>query len=273
MTSKDSQDRSMRDVVFGAQQRRLRTLRGISVTELARDLGYSDDLIRKVENGIRRARPEYVARADEILDAKGVLVAAAEELAQLTLYPEWFEEYVETEASCLNLHSYNTHVVHGLLQTHDYARGVLSAHYPSLDDDEVEARVQGRLKRRDLLTRKPMCMLSFAIEEWVLRRPIGGRAVMRSQLLHLLECAKLRNITIQIVPMSCESHAGFDGPMTLLGTDDGQTVAYVEGQAGSAWVTSPLKVVNLEGRYGIIRSEALNTEESLRLIEEVAGEL
>lgn len=273
MTSKDSEDRNIANVVFGAQQRRLRTLRGISKNELAEQLGYSADLIRKIEGGKRRAQPEYVVKADQVLDARGVLIAAAEELSQLQLYPEWFAEYVETETSCLSLEEYDVLVIPGLLQGEKYARAVLSAHYPTLDEEDIEQRVRARLDRQALLPRKPMCMLSFVIEEWLLLRPVGGRPAMKEQLQLLANCANLRNVTIQIVPIACESHAGFDGPMTLLRTDAGQKVAYVEGQSGPGWVASPQKVANLEGRYGIIRSEALNAEDSLRLIDKVAGEL
>lgn len=138
MPSKDSEDRSVANVVFGAQQRRLRTHRGISQGELADELGYSADLIRKIESGKRRAQPAYVAKADEVLGAHGVLAAAAEELAQLQLYPEWFAEYVETEATARRIYKYDVLVIPGLLQTEAYAHAILSAHYPTLDDEEVE---------------------------------------------------------------------------------------------------------------------------------------
>lgn len=273
MSSKDSQDRSIRDVVFGAQQRRLRTMRGISVSELARELGYSDDLIRKIENGIRRARPEYVVKADEVLDVHGVLVAAAEELEQLTLHPEWFEEYVDTEATARRIEKYDVAVLPGLLQTDEYAFCVLNSRFPTLDEDEVESRVRARIERQAVLTHKPTCIISFVIEEWVLRRRTGGSEVARRQLQRLIECAEMRNVSIQVMPIDTDTHPGFDGPLTILETEDEQRVAYIEYQNGGLWVCQPAQVGVLEVRYGMIRAQALSPSESLRLMKKLEGEL
>ena len=280
MTSEDkgdSQDgagkKPISYLVFGRQHQQLRKHAGFSVARLSEISGYSQDLMRKIERGDRKAQPEYIQRIDDMLGVQGVLVTASEVLAQHLLWPDWFEKYVEAEAQARRIEKYDTFVVPGLLQTEAYARAVLSAHYPTLDDEEVESRVMARLDRQTLLTRKPSCMLSFVIEEWVLRRPIGGKPVMKEQLNRLSECARMRNVTVQVLPTACEVHAGFDGPMTLLEAGDGRRVAYVEGQAGGDWVAGVDEVRTLEGRYGIIRGQALSTEDSLRLIESLAGEL
>lgn len=277
MTSQDTQDGAGKNpisyVIFGRQHRRLREHAGFTVPQLHEASRYSADLIRKIERGDRRAQPDYIQKIDEILGANGLLLVASEELAKRLQWPDWFEKYVEAEANARSLQTYNTHVIHGLLQSEPHARAILSAHYPTLDDETVEERVAARLDRQTLLTRKPTCMLSFVLEEWMLRRPIGGKAVMREQLQHLAECARMRNVTIQVLPTACETHAGFDGPMTLLETAEGMCVAYVEGQAGGGWVTASEGVRVLEGRYGIIRGQALSAEDSLRFIEQLAGEL
>ncbi|MBL1099499.1 helix-turn-helix domain-containing protein [Streptomyces coffeae] len=273
MTSEDKDDRPPSYVIFGAQQKRLREVRGLSTQELSDKIPYSVDLVRKIERGERRAQPDYIEAVDTALQAHGVLVVVGEHLSNQYLFPEWFEEYVQAEASALRIDIYDTHVVNGLLQTEAYAHAVLSAHHPTLDDEEVEARVAARLERQALLPRKPTCMLSFVIEEWVLRRPIGGKSALKGQLNKLIECARMRNVTIQVLPTACETHAGFDGPLTLLETAEGKRLGYVEGQAGSDWIAAPDKVRSLEGRYGIIRGQALNAEDSVKLIEELAGNL
>lgn len=273
MTSTDKGDKPPSYLIFGAQQRRLRERGGLTRQQLSDQVPYSADLIRKIERGERRAQADYIKQIDGALGAQGLLETVGEELSKKHLFPEWFEEYVKAEAEALRIDIYDTHVVNGLLQTERYARAVLSAHHPTLDDEEVEVRGSARLERQALLTRKPTCMLSFVVEEWVLHRPIGGVAAMREQLEQLAACARLRNITLQVLPTACESHAGFDGPMTLLETADSRRLGYVEGQAGSAWVAAPERLRELEGRYGIIRGQALNAEESLKLIEELAGEV
>lgn len=274
MTSKDKGDkRPVSYVIYGAQQRRIREHVGMTQQQVADEVGYSVELVRKIERGERKAQEQYVRKVDEVLQAQGVLVVTSEELSQHLQWPDWFEEYVEAEAAARRIEEYDTHVVPGLLQSEEYARAVLSAHYPTLDDEEVEGRVTARLERQALLTRKPTCMLSFVVEEWVLQRPIGGKKSMQDQLHKLTECARMRNTTIQVLPTACETHAGFDGPMTLLETADGKRVAYVEGQAGGDWISSPDDVRVQEGRYGIIRGQALSAEASLTFIEKLAGEL
>lgn len=273
MTSEDSGDKPPSYVIFGAQQKRIREKRGMSRQRLSELVPYSIDQIRKVERGERRALPDYIQHVDDALAAQGLLVVVGEELVKEHLFPDWFEEYAKAEAGARSLQSYNTHVIHGLLQTEDYARAVLSAHHPTLDDEEVEARVVARLERQVLLTRKPTCMLSFVIEEWVLRRPIGGEQALKEQLTKLAGCARMRNVSIQVLPIDCETHAGFDGPMTLLETAENNRLGYVEGQAGPNWAAAPDKVRALEGRYGIIRGEALNAEDSWTFIEKLAGAL
>ncbi|WP_344384793.1 helix-turn-helix transcriptional regulator [Streptomyces thermolineatus] len=269
---RDHDGRSVGLAIFGMQSRALRERLGMTQAELAGHIGYSESLVRMVERGERRPRPDYVERVDKALQAQGVLVAATPFLRQ-DRYPPWFIEYVETEANAVSLYSYSTHVLHGLLQTEEYARAVFSARCPTLDDEEVENRVVARLDRQSLLNRRPAPTLGFVIEEWVLRRPVGGRAALKAQLHRLLECAAMRNVTVQVMPVERESHAGFDGPMTLLETPEARRLGYVEGQGVSTFVTKETEVSVLERRYGIIRTQALTTEDSARLIECLAGEL
>lgn len=250
MTSNDSHDKTKNlvNTIFGSQHRTLREHAGVSVAQLAAAVGYSDDQVRKIESGKRRAQDDYIAATDAFLGANGVLVATAAKLRESQLIPDWFADYVETEAVARRIDEYDVQSVPGLLQTTEYARVVLSDYHPTLDDEEVDRRAQHRMDRQVLLSRKPRCMLSFVIEEAALRRPLGGRAVMRRQLQHLLDCARMRNITMQVMPLDCETHTGLNGPFTLLETGDRKRVVYVEHQGGMKWLSDPDQVSTMEGR-------------------------
>ncbi|MCX5200202.1 helix-turn-helix domain-containing protein [Streptomyces sp. NBC_00237] len=261
--------------VFGLQQKALRTHRGLTQEQLAALTArrYSLSTVQKMEAGSLRPQPDYVTDVDEALGAEGMLVAMLEELGKPG-YPDFFQGYADTEGLVQRLYKYDTHAINGLLQTEAHARAVLSARIPLLEEDEIEFRVQGRLERQTLLTRKPSATLCFVIEEHVLRRPIGGQRVHKEQLDHLVACAKMRNISIHVVPTEVETHAGLDGPMTLLTTEEGRSVAYVEYQGGgSVFYASPKEVDALEQRYAMIRSNALRAPESMKFIEELAGAL
>ncbi|MGW7413700.1 helix-turn-helix domain-containing protein [Streptomyces sp. NPDC054863] len=261
--------------VFGLQQKALRAHRGVTQEQLAALTAhkYSLSTVQKVEAGSLRPQPDYVTDVDQALGAEGMLIALLEELGKPG-YPDFFQDYADTEGLVQRLYTYDTHAINGLLQTEAHARAVLSARVPLLEEDEIEFRVQGRLERQSLLTRKPPATLCFVIEEHVLRRPIGGRAAHKEQLDHLARCAKMRNISLHVVPTEVDTHAGLDGPLTLLTTEEGRSLAYVEYQGGgSTFFASPKEVDALEQRYAMIRSNALRAPESMKFIEELAGAL
>jgi hypothetical protein len=209
---------------------------------------------------------------DEALEADGALTSAVEYL-ELERFPRFFHDFALLEPEVLSPFSYNTHVLHGLLQTEDYARAVISSRYPPLSEDEAERMVGTRVDRKALLTRDPVALMSFVIEESVLRCPIGGAQVMRAQLAHLVECSKARNICIQVMPLANGGHAGLDGPMTVLETPEHRTLVYLETQEESILLSGEDEVAIRSQRYGMIRSQALSPEESVEFIQRLAGEL
>lgn len=162
----------------------------------------------------------------------------------------------------------------GLLQTPEYARHVFSAVRPLLSEETVEQRLAARLARQEILTKKwPPPMVTCLIEEAVLQRPIGGRAVQKKQLESLLTFSRLRNGELQIVPMNCEDHTGLDGPFTLVTPKGGPQVAYTEAQQVGRLITDYEEVRILAAIYGTIRAQALTPRESMALIEKMLGEL
>ncbi|GAA2441673.1 helix-turn-helix transcriptional regulator [Streptomyces macrosporus] len=258
--------------VFGAVLNALREAQGVTREELGQHVGYSKSMVAKIEYGERLASPAFIAKAEELLDAKGALRAAAPHL-KWTRLPAWFGEYARREQEAISLWTYDTHVILGLVQTEDYARAVLSAYVPTLDEEEIERRVQAHMERQTLLTRKPPVSLAMVVEEWVLRRPVGGKDVLRGQLERLLELSKMRNVSIQVMPTHYETHAGFNGPFTLLETPERQWVAYVETQAGGEVIDDRNKVSEFQTRYGMLRTQALTPKDSAQLIEEMIREL
>jgi transcriptional regulator with XRE-family HTH domain len=261
--------------VFGIQQAALRSRRGMTQPELAAATpsGYSASLVQKVEAGTKKPKPAYITEVDQVLGAQGVLVALMDEIQGERVYPHFFAEYADTEKRVTRLYKYDALGINGLLQTEEHARVVLSSYVPVMEEDEIEEHVHGRIDRQALLTRKPAPTLCFVIEEHILRRPIGGQEVHREQLLHITTCARMRHVSIHVMPTRVDAHVGLDGSMTLLDTDTGRSLAYVEWQGSSAFYSQPEEVGPMEQRYAMIRSQALPARESLELIEKLAGEL
>jgi hypothetical protein len=115
-------------------------------------------------------------------------------------------------------------------------------------------------------------LLSFVIEEAVLRRPIGGPKVMRETLEQILVTGQSRNVEVQVMPIDREDNAALGGPFSLIDTDKGQRLAYAEVQDHSRLYTDAAYVRTLEARYGILRSQALTPSESVAFIEQLMGD-
>lgn len=138
--------------------------------------------------------------------------------------PSWFEAYVGLEEAASLIRTYEVQFVPGLLQTADYAAAVTSSATPETvdsgaedTDDSAEHRVELRLARQQLLNRPDPPHVWAVVDEAALRRPIGGQHVMREQLEHLLEMAKLPSVTLQVMPFRYGAHAAEGGAFIQIG--------------------------------------------------------
>lgn len=267
-------DKSSQGVVtaFGQSMKTLRTRAGMEREELGNWLGYSASTIASFEQGRRIPPPQAIDRTDQVLDAGGLLTVW-KEMLERAQYPAYFQGMAQLEKRAIELLMYDTHMVNGLLQTEEYMRALLAMRRPPLDQETIEQRVTARLARQDIFDRRPAPLLSFVMNESVLRHRYGGREVLRGQLEHLLLIGQKPNVELQVMPTDCEDNAGVNGPFTVVTRNDGKKFLYVEAPNTSALDTEPAQTVLAAARYGIIRSQALTPRESLAFIEKLLGEL
>jgi uncharacterized protein DUF5753/helix-turn-helix protein len=154
------------------------------------------------------------------------------------ILPSWFEVYVGLEEAAARIRAYEVQFVPGLLQTDGYAQAVTLLGHPDAPDDEVEKRVALRMTRQRLLTAPDAPHLWAVVDEAALRRPLGGKEVMRAQLQHLLEVTALPNVTLQVVPFNHGGHAAAGGPFSILrfGEPDLPDVVYLEQLTSSLYL-------------------------------------
>ncbi|MET9430128.1 helix-turn-helix transcriptional regulator [Streptomyces sp. NPDC003036] len=257
--------------VVGRQIRLWREAAGMRAVDLAKAIGYSENLVYKVESGTRIPQPEFLDKVDEVLDAGGRLSGMKKDIAEAR-YPKKVRDLAKLERNAVELGAYDNHNLNGLLQTEEYARALYEMRRPSFTRDQVDRYVAARMSRQDIFERQPLTTLTFVLEEATIKRPLGGRMVARRQLERLLEVGQLRNVEIQVMPTEREDHAGMGGQFQLLMFDDGTAVAHWEGQLSSRLVSDPKEVRIVELRYGIIRAQALSPRESLAFIEKALGE-
>jgi DNA-binding XRE family transcriptional regulator len=232
---------TVRRMLVGAQLRRLRIEAGISREEAGEAIRASEWKIHRLENGQVGFKERDLA---DLLDLYGVRdaddIAALLDLAREAnapgwwqdysdILPQWFRPYVDLESAATLIRTYEGQLVPGLLQTDDYMRAVI--HDTSLESpEEAGRRVRLRMARQTLLTREHPPRLWAVVDEAALRRPVGGREVMRGQLERLIAATKLPNVTLQILPFARGAHPAMVGAFSILRFADRQLpdVVYLE---------------------------------------------
>ncbi|MGW0768520.1 helix-turn-helix domain-containing protein [Streptomyces sp. NPDC002676] len=272
MASGDSQQAQQNWRYCGGQVKLWREEAGVSRQALADQAGYDYEYVKSMECGRRRPTLRLLQVADQLCGARGKLVAAHEFLKPEP-FPQRTQQYVPVEDEAITLYSYAAMLIPGLLQTKEYANELISNSCPPLDEETIEERIAARLKRQEILTRKPLAHFSFVIHEAALRAVVGKQQVMRRQLGHLLEVGVPRNVSIQVLPFASAPPVALGGPLVLVETKEHEQYAYVEGQETGVLYADADKLNAMTQRHGMIRMQALNVAESARFIRRVAEEL
>ncbi|WDG29252.1 helix-turn-helix transcriptional regulator [Streptomyces sp. CA-278952] len=255
----------------GRQIKLWRESAGLRAAELGTAIGYSENLVFKVEGGRRIPKPEFLDRTDDAVGAGGKISAMKKDVEEAR-YPKKVRDLTKLEAEAVEIGSYANGVIDGLLQTEEYARALYRERRPAYSEEDIERLVTARMARQVVFDRRPAPLLTFVQEEATLRRRTGGRMVLRRQLEHLLELSQLRHVEIQVMPLEAEEHAGLGGSHRILKLKDGKTVGLNEVQLISGLITDPRQVQILEMRYNLIRSQALTPRLSREFIEKLLGE-
>ncbi|MFH9425592.1 helix-turn-helix domain-containing protein [Streptomyces sp. NPDC017529] len=256
----------------GNQLKLWRTYAGISREALAEEANYDAEYVKSMEQGRRRPTLRVLQVADQMCGAHGMLEAAQDYLRP-EKYPERSSEYMALERDAIALNWYETLYIPGLLQTEEHARELMSHAFPPVDDEVVETRLSFRLQRQQRLEAESTVLFSFVIYEAALRTMVGGAEMMKRQLDRLLECQRLRNVSIQILPADRAPYQALDGPVVLLETAAHETYAYSAGQGVSTLQSEASNVSELAHLYGMIRMQALDVEDSDAYIRKVAKDL
>ena len=255
--------------------RNIRVQKGWTQERLGSEIGFTAAAVSAMETCAQPASDQMLVELERVLGGGTGIFEEARTYVRLDKYPAQFKNYALLEQKAVGLCLYATLVVHGLFQTEEYARALIGGGYPPLSEGRVEELVEVRMARRALFEREPVALIELVLEESVLRRTIGGEEVMRGQMRHLAECARRRNVTLQVLPLDAGlsgEYAGDRGGMELVETPEHDRLVFLEMQGESLLIKEPGKVSTLTQRYARIRAQALDPRESLGLIERLAGE-
>ncbi|MEU9554706.1 helix-turn-helix domain-containing protein [Streptomyces fumanus] len=255
--------------LFGTRVRRLRLAAGMTQAELGAKAHVVSSRIAQIER-VCGARPTLeLARAlDRVLGADELLVELWPYVYR-EAFPDWARVFIALSERATVVREYAAHVVPGLLQTEEYARAVLSVGTTLTGAAHLEERLSARMERQERLRGADRPELWVVLDEAVLRRPIGGRAVMREQLARLLSVADERHITVQVLPFDQGEHDAMGGSLTLLTLPDGSTAAYTEGAHYGQLIEDSAEVGRFALTYDRLRAVALPPLMSLDMIRSV----
>jgi transcriptional regulator with XRE-family HTH domain len=241
-------------MLLGSQLRRLREDAGITPDDAGYQIRASRSKISRLEHGRVGFKERDVA---DLLTLYGVM-DLNERRRMLTLaeransagwwaryddvMPDWFETYVGLEQATSLIRTYELQFVPGLFQTEDYARAVTVLGHRAAPASEIERRVSLRLQRQEILSRpEPVPRVWAVIDESALRRPLGGREVMRAQLRRLIEMTQLPQVTLQIMPFDRGGHSAAGGSFAILRFADADLpdIVYIEQLTGALYLDRP----------------------------------
>lgn len=268
-------------VVLGRRLQDLRERAGLKREEAAHVLRVASATVRRMEMAEVALKIPYVQL---LLKAYGVPDGEAEVFVQLAeeanrpgwwqrfhdILPGWFSMYVSLEGAAGLIRSYEPHFVPGLLQTEDYARGVLkSGAIGQTSPDDIERHVALRMRRQELLTRPDAPRFWAVMDETALRRPVGGPEVMRAQIDRLLEATKLPHVTLQVAPFANGPHPGTYGPFVLFrfAMSELPDMVYSEYLTGAVYLDARSEVathLEVMDRMAAQAATAQRTKEILR---------
>jgi transcriptional regulator with XRE-family HTH domain len=273
-------------MMLGGQLRRLREAAGVSPDQAAYEIRASRSTISRMEHG----RVGFKGRdVGDLLTLYGVedeqfrarLLAYAQQANTPgwwskydDILPDWFESYLGLEVAASVIRTFELQFVNGLFQTETYARAVTSLGNKTASAEEIDRRVGVRLKRQDVLNSPEPPQVWSVIDEAVLRRPVGGRRVMRDQLAHLIDVAGLPRVTIQVVPFARGGHAAAGGSFTVLRFAEPEVpdIVYIEQLTSALYLDGREDVDHYVEVMNELSAEALTPARSAAFLAEIAKE-
>ena len=229
-------------MLLGAHLRRLREAQGVSREDAGWEIRASESKISRMELG----RVSFKERDVEDLltlygqvdtDERERLLALARQANTPgwwhrygDVLPNWFQSYLGLEAAASLIRTYEVQFVPGLLQTADYARSVVLLGHGRAKAEEIDRRVDLRMRRQKILDRADPVQVWAVIDEAVLRRPVGSRSTMRGQIQALIDATQRQSVHLQVLPFQVGGHSAAGGAFSILRFPDQELpdIVYVE---------------------------------------------
>jgi transcriptional regulator with XRE-family HTH domain len=264
---------------LGVLLRTLRQEKGLKVEQAAAHLMCSVGKVRRMEASFRAGTPQDVRDLCDLYAVTGNaerdrLMKLAEEGRQEGWWQPYglnYDTYVGLESKAVTISGFQSSVVHGLLQTAEYARAGHKGAVPLLSSVQIEKQIEAKLTRQQILTRDNPPRLSVILDEAPLHRMFGGRRIMAAQLAKILEMSARPNIRVQVIPFEFGAHPGVESNFTVLDLPSPTPgIVYVEGLMGVLYLEEEEDLERFHDIFGKLQSIALSPQESVDLITDLS---
>jgi transcriptional regulator with XRE-family HTH domain len=250
--------------LVGSKVRALRVSLDLGLEAFGKRILCSKDQVSKIEHG-QRIMSLHTAELLDQLAGDGHYFAEHQPLLEQEGIPKALRSLEDREAEATSIRIYEPLVVPALFQVETYTRALMAG---GVTPERVEKAVQDRSRRQQLLMWEGAPRLWGVVDEGVLRRPIGGVAVMKEQLGRLEELALSPNISLRVVPSACAAHPGLITGLCLLSDGVSPDTAFIDGYAGTGqFIEDPKIVGRLAETFDLIRDQAFPVGESLQLVQ------
>jgi transcriptional regulator with XRE-family HTH domain len=266
---------------LGALLRALRNEKHLTVEDVAELLLCSPSKVSRMETGHGIATPRDIRDlcnlygvTDEVeRDRLTQLAREGKQQGWWQPYDPKYRTYIDLEAEAVAISAFQSSVVHGLLQTADYARAASEAARPRLDPHQIDLQIEAKLTRQRILTEEDPPRFNVVLDEAALHRVVGGPAVMAVQLSKILDMSALSNVVVQILPYERGAHPALESNFTILELPDPTLGSvYVEGLIGFLFLEKTEDLERYQEVFRELQSMALNPKDSTEFLTQVIGE-
>lgn len=245
---------------------------GLTQEQLADKANVSLSLVKKIEIGNRRPQRDFALWCDGFFSCPGTF-QRFHRLTLLETFPDWFASRIMFEEQATAITEWEMRGVPGLLQTRAYAQAMVRACRPFDPEPDLARTIDNRMERQAILDRNDPPNLWVLLAEGALRQVIGGPAVMRTQLDHLIELVDAPKCVLQVLPYTAPTAPGAGGPAALIEFADQKPVAYLEGWNMGYVVEEPGEVTEISAALSMVKGCSLSPAESRDFMIKIRSEL
>lgn len=270
---------TVRQRELGKRLRELRSQHDLTVEDVAEKLLCSATKISRLETGVRRPSLRDVRDLCALYGVNESTAAELMSLAKGAREQGWWSQYedlnldllIGLEQDAAAITCYSMYYMPALLQTEDYTRAIIKAIAPKMDPEIFEQRVEVRLRRQQLLDGANRPRYRVLLDEAVLRRRVGGAAVMAAQLEKVMQAARHGKVTVQIIRFDAGAYAAADGYFVLLEFDDPNLspVVFTEGLTGNQYLERKAEIARYREAVENLRDSAQTPRDSLTRMDEL----